>query len=453
MDILKKLDNYLFEKTELITESGIKNIKELAKTHDEAEIYFHVDLDGVTSAIAIKEYLKQYGIKTVDAHTIQYGDSEYIVPKPKDKTLHVLVDFAHGKGALMQIHTDHHEGQVGVDPTTSTSFVKAPANSAYISSIISTTDIFPPSDIKIISTVDSADFASQGITPDDVMRAAFSLDPDIDVGRNKLYMGLVANKLLLTYKNKPKFLIDLVLMAKPSLTNIYTVIKYLAKKAGYATPEDITTNQKAYVGAQKISKNVNMIDNIIVQYGGGSMIKPGSYDRYTPFKNNPDADFFCMAWPVGLVQLSKNPFKKGKNPYHLGNIAMGVLEKYKGQLQKKKVTLDFIKWTFEKKAIEESIGFTYNDLIALFKDKIKGKNSEEVMQLAINKKYSELTDEDKGILKSFYITAWDIITSQSGGHKDITNMSGWNFIGKGYVDIMKAFQSDLVAEMKGKRLE
>lgn len=414
-------------------------------------------LDGVTSAIAIKSYLQKYGIRTVDAHTIQYGDLEYAIPKPKDKTLHVLVDFAHGKGTLMNIHTDHHEGQVGVDPTTSTSFVKAPANAAYISQIISTNNIFPSSDIKIISTVDSADFASQDLTPDDIMRAAFSINPDIDVERNKLYMGLVVNKLLLTYKNKPGFLVNLVLMSKPSLVNMYNIIKYLAKKEGYATPAEIKMNQQDYVLAQKKSKNVDIVGNIIVQYGGGVMIKPGSYDRYTPFKNNPDADFLCIAWPVGLVQLTKNPFKKSTNPYHLGNIAMNVLEsKYKNILLKKRCSLDYMKYVLEKKATENSVGFTSNDLYALFKGKIrKGRNIEgqEKLKDLMNKKYDNLTDDEKSILRSFYITAWDIIESQSGGHKDITNVSGWNFIGKGYVDLMKKFQKDLVDEMNGKELK
>ena len=93
-------------------------------------------LDGVSSAIAIKNYLERYGIKIIDTHVIQYGDKEYAVPKPKTKTLHVLVDFAHGKDAVMHIHTDHHEGQVGVSKSTSTSFVHTPSNAAYLSAIL-----------------------------------------------------------------------------------------------------------------------------------------------------------------------------------------------------------------------------------------------------------------------------------------------------------------------------
>jgi len=47
-----------------------------------------------------------------------------------------------------------------------------------------------------------------------------------------------------------------------------------------------------------------------MQYGGGTMFDPGSYDRYVPFKNYPEASFICLVWPMGLVQVSCNPFKE-----------------------------------------------------------------------------------------------------------------------------------------------
>ena len=51
----------------LLNEGGLRNIKDLSKRYDKAKIYFHQDLDGVTTALAMKNYLEQYGIKTVDA--------------------------------------------------------------------------------------------------------------------------------------------------------------------------------------------------------------------------------------------------------------------------------------------------------------------------------------------------------------------------------------------------
>jgi hypothetical protein len=173
MNIINRIDQAL-----TLDESGLRNISDLTKDYKEAELYFHIDLDGVTSAIAIKEYLKGYGIRVIDAHPIQYGGREYAVPRPKKGKLAVMVDFAHGK-PVMHIHTDHHDDQVGADVTKAkgaVSFVKTPSNAAFISQVLSPTEIFPPKDVKIISTVDSADFSSQGLMPDDIMRAAFSVD-------------------------------------------------------------------------------------------------------------------------------------------------------------------------------------------------------------------------------------------------------------------------------------
>ena len=42
----------------LLKESGLRDIKALAKRYPKAKIYFHQDLDGVATAIAMKKYLE-----------------------------------------------------------------------------------------------------------------------------------------------------------------------------------------------------------------------------------------------------------------------------------------------------------------------------------------------------------------------------------------------------------
>jgi 3-keto-L-gulonate-6-phosphate decarboxylase len=44
VNILEKINYALEVGAEVLIESGIRNIRELAKTHREAEIYFHQDL-------------------------------------------------------------------------------------------------------------------------------------------------------------------------------------------------------------------------------------------------------------------------------------------------------------------------------------------------------------------------------------------------------------------------
>ena len=117
--------------SKLITESGIRDISALRKRYPKAEIYFHQDLDGVTTAIAMKKYLEDNGINVVDSEVIQYGDKEFSIKKPdaRGDVMPVLVDFAHGK-PMFVIHTDHHDRQAGAEDTKSTSFRQSRSNGA-----------------------------------------------------------------------------------------------------------------------------------------------------------------------------------------------------------------------------------------------------------------------------------------------------------------------------------
>jgi hypothetical protein len=177
-------------------------------------------------------------------------------------------------------------------------------------------------------------------------------------------------------------------------------------------------------------------DNIIVQYGGGNMMKPGSYDRYTPFKNNPEADFLVIAWPLGLLQASCNPFKKERQlkGVNLGEIAQEVLSKWEGQLKEKQVPLSTIKWVSETGVGEGSVGFTFKDFAAIYGEKYLNKKDgvEELMDIKdlMSKTTSELTEDEWLFLDEITVPVWDVIQANSGGHKCITNISGLNYIGR-----------------------
>lgn len=423
----------------VLNETGLRNIKDLADRYKKAKIYFHQDLDGVTTALAMKNYLENNGIEVVDSEIIQYGDKEFAVKKldAQGDTMPVLVDFAHGK-PMFVVHTDHHDSQTGVEGDTSTSFRPSRSNVATLSQIMSPSDIFPSEDITLISTVDSADFARFGLEPQDIMNFIFKLQKDKSLQQNKMALGLATNKLLLAYKNKPGFLEKLVMNSTPSLLNIFQNINKIAQQEGYASPEEMALNQKGYVQKQKDSDKVYVDDGIIVQYGGGSMFKPGSYDRYTPFKNNPDADFLVIAWPMGLVQASCNPFKgerelKGVN---LGEIAQEVLAKWEPQLKEKIIPLSTIKWISEsgKSFDQDSVGFTNADLEAFYGDKVRsmegGEQYMDRLKDIMNTPSSELEDSEWAILDKLGVPAWEMIQANSGGHKCITNISALNYFGR-----------------------
>ena len=386
----------------------------------------------------MKKYLEDNGIDVVGSHIIQYGDKEFAVKK-NDATgdiMPVLVDFAKGK-PMFVIHTDHHDRQAGAEDTKSTSFRPSRSNVETISQIVSPKDIFPSSDILLISTVDSADFAKYDISPDEVVNYLFRIDKDKSLQKNKMLLGLVINKLILAFKNKPGFMENLVMKSNPSLMSILTNIKDWMKQTNAPAPEELQKNAEAYKETMKGYPKVE--DNIIFQYGGGSMIKPGSYDRYTPFRNNPEADFLIMAWPLGLVQASCNPFKKDRElkGVNLGEIAQEVLGKWEGQLKERTIPLSTIKWISEssKDFGPESVGFTFKDFKALYGDKFTTmENGEEVLdhiQEMMEIPFTELPEEHKEMLDKIGVNAWDLIQANSGGHKNITNISGLNYLGRG----------------------
>jgi len=419
----------------LIKETGIRDISALRKRYPKAEIYFHQDLDGVTTAIAMKKYLEDNGINVVDAHIIQYGDKEFAVKK-NDATgdvMPVLVDFAHGK-PMFKIHTDHHDKQVGAEKNASTSFRQARSNVETISQVVSPRDLFPSSDVLLINTVDSADFARQGITADEVVNYIYRLDKEAPLQKNKMLLGFVINKLILAFKNRPGFLEYLVMESEPSLMNILSHIKEWMKETNAPKPEELQKNAQDYVQQMKDYPRVS--DNIIFQYGGGSMYKPGSYDRYTPFRNNPEADFLIMVWPMGLVQVSCNPFKKDRElkGVNLGEIAQEVLSRWEGQLKQKTVPLSTIKWVSETSVGPESVGFTFKDFDALYGGKFMfmdgGEQALEKVRELMEKPFKDLTDSEMALLDKIGINTWDLIQANSGGHKCITNISGLNYLGR-----------------------
>ena len=396
----------------LIKESGIRDIKNIAKRYDKAKIYFHQDLDGVTTAIAMKNYLEQNGINVVDCEVIQYGSKEFAIKKPEGEgnIMPVLVDFAHGK-PMFVIHTDHHDSQAGVEDDTATSFKSARSNVETISQVVSPKEIFPSDDILLISTVDSANFAVNKITPEMVMNFLYTFDKDSSLQKNKMLMGLVVNKLLLAYKNNPNFLEDLVMKSKPSLLSILTNIRKMAKDQGFATIETMTQNQEKFLQARQKEGAIEKTGNVISQFGLGSMRK-GSYDRYVPFRLHPDADFLVtgLGGQVGMVQASCNPFKEDRalKGINLGEIKDDVLNIFKPELEKQILSFRIIKKIAEREATPESVGFTSKDMMALY-----GK-----MPSFDNEKQT--------------INGYDFLRANSGGHKCITNISGVNFIYSGY---------------------
>jgi hypothetical protein len=328
---------------------------------------------------------------------------------------------------------------------------------------------------------------------------------------------MAVNTMILANKNKHRFLQTLVMNAKPSLLNMYfTMIQmikknkeYLAgnnkedefvremiqaaqeknaniwddykKKSNLKIPskfkyKDLQTTQSGnlnYIDAQKNkAKNMiknpipldkwqsgdsRLIGNVIMQLDGGDMFE--GYFRYTPFVVHPKAQYLCMGWTFGTIQLSKNPFIKGENPINLNDVFWkDIMPKYEKKLNELKVSLYDIKMSNEKKILSDgnnnAIGFSLLDIEALMGKKIE--NNRDEVESAMSKFISNMSSEDKTLLTNITVPVWDIIKGSSGGHHDIANLSGFailSFIDK---DLPKKFtiaiMRDVANIMKDKSL-
>ena len=528
-----KYNNFINE------EVGIRNLKSIIGSIKTCEIYFHKDLDGVTSALAMKQFLKTYyQVETVDTHQIQYGGMEFAIKNHKPGNLCVLVDFAHGK-PMFHIQSDHHDSQVGAEDTKSTYFKSARSNVEIISGEISYSDMFTPGDVELIQTIDSANFLKHKLSPSDIQNSIFKFSRELTGEKYRFMMGLVVNRLLLAHKNKRitvksmdgkrdhinrNILECMVLDCNPSLYSMFNNLRHYINtartndKAGVlAKPEEIAANLADYIermksykfietgegdvqeydptnwrhqqvlkSGAKISKGVHFDEEykIIMQYGGGAMFKPGSYDRYVAFENNPEANFNCIVWPMGLIQVSCNPFREKALPkINLGEIAKEVLAKHQSIFSKILISLDSLKKEFEtsqdwKKMQKdegpdyEGVGFKYSDLSAFYKDCIY-KQSEKDLKLydistddklkeAMNTVHDKMSFEQKNYLKYFKISVWELITRNSGGHPSITNIQGFGFLKYNkdamaiaystdkYTEVMKKIAREFVNNLKEK---
>lgn len=520
-------------------EVGLRNLKSIISGYKTCEIWLHKDLDGIASALSMKSFLKTYyDIETVDAHIIQYGSMEFAIKKGNPDTLKILVDFAHGK-PMFKIQSDHHDKQVGASDTQGTYFKPARSNVEIISGEISYSDMFTPGDVELIQTIDSANFLKHKLTPSDIQNSIFKFSRELTGEKNRFMMGLVVNRLLLAHKNKRitvksmdgkrdhinrNILECMVLDCNPSLYSMFNNLRHYINtartndKAGVlAKPEEIAANLADYIermksykfietgegdvqeydptnwrhqqvlkSGAKISKGVHFDEEykIIMQYGGGAMFKPGSYDRYVSFENNPEANFNCIVWPMGLIQVSCNPFREKTLPkINLGEIAKEVLAKHQSIFSKILISLDSLKKEFEtsqdwKKMQKdegpdyEGVGFKYSDLSAFYKDCIY-KQSEKDLKLydistddklkeAMNTVHDKMSFEQQNYLKYFKISVWELITRNSGGHPSITNIQGFGFMKYNkdamsiaystdkYTEVMKKIAREFVNNLKEK---
>jgi hypothetical protein len=452
----------------------ISEIKKFAKRYKEAIIYFHKDLDGVTTALAVKSLLNEYGIVTIGSCNIQYGAEQYSVKKVPKGILGVLVDFASGNSQY-HIQFDHHQEQRGNSNTFTIAESKS-CNVEIVNELLQNSDKFSCDEIDIIRIVDSADYLRNGISIENIV--PFN---HINTGNEVYDKGLYLNKIILAYKSKyiqvnGKMINFLEFLVNNSNCDLDSILRNVELAQSYKSKffnwklkkwqfenlpsiNEVVDNRNRFIDHLSTNPYVNLKNNnVLVVEKSSPMVDTGSYDRYGVFYNNMNADYLVNTFEFGFVQISKNPFKKmDREILDLSKISRETLNKFKPIFSKIFVSLYDIKLQNESniskliKKVDytenEMIGFDFDEILS-FDYNIYYKNSDgetikfdtnnteavALLRKAYNKYYKYIPLTDKIYLSGLKVSLWELITSYSGGHKYITNIAALN-----YVD----FRSDL----------
>jgi hypothetical protein len=101
---------------------------------------------------------------------------------------------------------------------------------------------------------------------------------------------------------------------------------------------------------------------------------------------------------------------------------------------------DWKKMSKDEGPTYDGVGFKFSDLMAFYADCISQKVAEKTLKSvdlekdsenlknAMNIIYSKLSSEQLELLRSYKVSAWELVTRNSGGHPSITNIQGINFL-------------------------
>lgn len=265
---MKKFKNFLYESAPRIPKSEEYWIDK-GKIGKNAIIHFHDDLDGLYSAIVMKNYLEQNGF-TIEAYNVVNYQESWSRVKIDTKYINVALDYAENLKdkdtglPLIDVYIDHHGEFKGVDDVEDPA-IKTHTGSAY-EGIMDQLGL--PVDSMILNVIDMVDSAKYDDYDVDIKNI---LTFDLSKFKNKLEFAASFNQLL--KRSDHKTFIEVVANTKdinPSIYDIYKLFRLLypannlniiqlkryAKELGYIDDNN-KPDVKAFIDAIK-SKNVNL---------------------------------------------------------------------------------------------------------------------------------------------------------------------------------------------------
>lgn len=192
--------------------------KSIGKIGKKCMIYTHDDLDGIMSAILMKEYLKNHGFEIVGYGVVNYTDGWNNI-KMDTKYINVCVDFAHDHEDL-DIYIDHHGNfNDRTSPKYNVNSVKTHTGSAYegiCQKLGIKTDALI---LRVIDMVDSARYRHYNVDIKTTMNF------DTKSFKNRLQFAGAFNQLI--KRSDYRTLIEVIYNCNLSVLNIFNGFRLL----------------------------------------------------------------------------------------------------------------------------------------------------------------------------------------------------------------------------------
>jgi len=307
------LKNYkIFSKDLMLNESAPKipnseeHWKNKGKIGKNVMLYFHDDLDGIYSAVAMKNYLEKKGFKIEGYGIVNYQEG-WSTTVLNDKYINIALDYAENVEGI-DVYMDHH-GHFKEGENVEMAAVKTDTGSAY-EGIMDQLGL--PVDGNILNIIDMVDSAKYDDYDVDIKNI---LDFDPKKFKNKLEFAAAFNQLL--KRSDHKTFIEVVANTKdmsPSIYNIFSLFKIL-----------YPANNLNNIQLKKLAKDYGFVDdngkpdlNALIEH-----IKKNNPKQMREFEK----DFLDDAyWRLGQM----NSRTRGLNsPSHGNKDYIDSLEKFK----------------------------------------------------------------------------------------------------------------------------
>lgn len=475
--MIKKYNRFVNKINEKIGISDISNFTSNDKRYD---LFFNDDIDNITSAIAVKNYLKDFDMSLNNAHVI--GTEAQV----QSSNLKVFVENKNGDTIIKMRKQNGNE----------------------ISGDLSSIDLFSHTNIGNIKSVNKSDFMNYKITHTNIIDWIYGSNKDLNTLRHTFFMKLFINRMVIYLKNK-KITVKtgyyehinkninecLVMDSTSNLESMFKNLIFYIKNAEVSnverkdsvkkltTPDALAKGILKYI-EEKIKEiiksnyghseesNIEYDDDnkILKQYVGKHIIE---LDKFNIFKNEPDANFMCgIHLPnnddlnnIGIIDLYCNPYREKTLSYlDLQEVVKLFLYKFKSAFLNISLTLEQAKKINEEE-YKHLKGNKYKPInlnsatilstYDLFKqteilEKInKDKETELIdnIKSCMDKSIFEWSHTDKRKMSHVRIKMWDIILNNSNGNAEQAYISGLNYLTARPDLMLELFNSESIIDV------